>query len=94
MWEALLPSEALVMPAELVAVDRVLDDPRFFEPFRRYFDPVWGRPSIPIETYLRLMFLKYRYRLGYETLCAEVTDSVSWLRFARIPIGESAPHPS
>jgi IS5 family transposase len=82
------------MPAELVAVDALLDDPRFFEPFRKHFDPVWGRPSIPIETYLRLMFLKYRYRLGYETLCAEVTDSVSWLRFARIPVGESAPHPS
>lgn len=41
-----------------------------------------------------MMFLKYRYRLGYETLCAEVTDSLSWLRFARIPIGHSAPHPS
>ena len=82
------------MPAELVAVDELLDDPRFFEPFRKHFDPVWGRPSIPIETYLRLMFLKYRYRLGYETLCAEVTDSLSWLRFARIPIGEAAPHPS
>lgn len=94
LWEALLPPEALVMPAELVAVDALLDDPRFFEPFRKHFDPVWGRPSIPIESYLRLMFLKYRYRLGYETLCAEVSDSVSWLRFARIPIGDSAPHPS
>jgi len=94
LWEALLPPEALVMPAELAGVDRLLDDPRFFEPFRKHFDPVWGRPSIPIETYLRLMFLKYRYRLGYETLCAEVTDSLSWLRFCRIPIGESAPHPS
>ena len=40
------------------------------------------------------MFLKYRYRLGFETLCAEVTDSLSWLRFARTPIGGSAPHPS
>jgi len=94
LWEALLPPEALVMPAELVAVDALLDDPRFFEPFRKHFDPVWGRPSIPIETYLRLMFLKYRYRLGYETLCAEVTDSLSWLRFARIPVGDSAPHPT
>lgn len=94
LWEALLPPEALVMPAELVAVDRLLDDPRFFEPFREHFDPRWGRPSIPIETYLRLMFLKYRYRLGYETLCAEVSDSLSWLRFARIPLGERAPHPS
>ena len=82
------------MPAELVAVDRLLDDPRFFEPFRAFFDPGMGRPSIPMETYLRLMFLKYRYRLGYETLCAEVTDSLTWLRFCRIPLGERAPHPS
>ncbi len=94
LWETLLPAEALVMPAELAAVDRLLDDPGFFEPFRRWFDPVWGRPSIPIETYLRLMFLKYRYRLGYETLCVEVSDSLTWRRFCRIPIGQSAPHPS
>lgn len=82
------------MPPELVAADRLLDDQRFFDPFREFFDPVWGRPSIPIETYLRLMFLKYRYRLGYETLCAEVSDSITWLRFCRIPIGERAPDPS
>ena len=94
LWEALLPPEALVMPAELVAVDGLLDDPRFFEPYRRWFDPVFGRPSIPIETYLRLMFLKYRYRLGYESLCVEVSDSLTWLRFCRIPIGERAPHPT
>lgn len=94
LWEALLPPEALVMPVELVSVDVLLDDPRFFEPFRRWFDPVFGRPSIPMETYLRLMFLKYRYRLGYETLCAEVSDSLTWLRFCRIPLGERAPHPS
>jgi transposase, IS5 family len=94
LWEALLPAEALVMPAELEAVDRLVDDSRYFEPFRRWFDPAFGRPSIPMETYLRLMFVKYRYRLGYETLCAEVSDSLTWLRFCRIPIGEAAPHPS
>ena len=94
LWEELLPAEARVMVPELAAVDLLLDDPRFFEPFRAFFDPRWGRPSIPIETYLRLMFLKYRYRLGYETLCAEVSDSISWLRFCRVPIGERAPDPS
>lgn len=94
LWEQLLPEEALVMTPELVVVDELLDDPRFFDPFRPFFNPVWGRPSIPIESFLRLMFLKYRYRLGYETLCTEVSDSISWLRFCRIPIGERAPHPS
>ncbi len=64
LWEAMLPTAALIMPPELVAVDGLLDDARFFEPLRRWFDPCHGRPSIPMETYLRLMFLKYRYRLG------------------------------
>ena len=94
LWESILPPEVLGMPAELAAVDGVLDDPRFFEPFRAHFDPVFGRPSIPIETYLRLMFLKYRYQLGYERLCREVQDSITWQRFCRIPLGGRAPHPT
>ena len=68
LWEALLPPEALVMPVELERVDRLLDDDRFFAPFAPFFHATLGRPSIPIETYLRLMFLKFRYRLGFETL--------------------------
>ena len=75
------------MPAELVRVDALLDDERFFAPYREFFHATLGRPSIPIETYLRLMFLKYRYRLGFETLCREVTDSITWQRFCRIPLG-------
>jgi IS5 family transposase len=31
---------------------------------------------MPMETYLRLMYLKVRYRLGHESLCAEVADSI------------------
>jgi IS5 family transposase len=94
LWESLLPAEALVMPAELARVDALLDDDRFFEPYRVFFHATVGRPSIPIETYLRLMFLKYRYRLGFETLCREVTDSITWQRFCRIPLGGRVPHPT
>ena len=32
---------------------------------------------------LRLMFLKFRYRLGYESLCRGVSDSIIWRRFCR-----------
>lgn len=94
MWESLLPEEALRMPAELVRVDELLDDPAFFEPFRPFFSPMLGRPSIPMETFLRMMWLKYRYRLGFAMLCREVTDSVSWSRFCRVPLGGSVPHDS
>jgi IS5 family transposase len=82
------------MPAELAAVDRLLDDPSFFEPFAAHFHAVLGRPSVPIETYLRLMFLKFRYRLGFEPICREVADSISWQRFCRIPLGVTVPHPT
>jgi hypothetical protein len=68
LWESLLPAEVLRLPAELARVDALPDDPAFFAP---YFHPVLGRPSTPAECYLRLMFLKFRYRLGYESLCAE-----------------------
>jgi len=52
------------LPDELARVDVLLDDPVFFGPFEPFFDPRIGRPSTPMETYLRLMFLKFRYRLG------------------------------
>jgi len=40
------------------------------------------------------MFLKFRYRLGYETLCREVGDSITWRRFCRIPLDGRMPHPT
>src|SRR5205814_1427823 len=93
-WELLLPPELLRLPEELARVDALLDDPVFFAPFAPYFHPVLGRPSTPVECYLRLMYLKFRYRLGYESLCAEVADSISWRRFCRIPLVGRVPHPT
>ena len=94
LWESRLPPEVLRLPEELARVDALLDDPAFFAPFAPHFHPVLGRPSTPAEWYLRLMFLKFRYRLGYESLCAEVSDSISWRRFCRIPLDGKVPHPT
>jgi transposase, IS5 family len=51
VWDGILPSELLVLPAELARVDALLDDPVFFAPFAAYFDARIGRPSIPVETF-------------------------------------------
>jgi IS5 family transposase len=40
------------------------------------------------------MYLRFRYRLGFETLCAEVTDSLSWRRLCRIGPYDAVPNPS
>ena len=74
-WESALPAEVLRLPGDLARVDALLDDPVFFAPFAPYFHPVLGRPGTPVECYLRLMFLKFRHGLGFETLCAEVSES-------------------
>lgn len=94
LWEAVLPAELRELPAELGKVDAILDDDRFLAPFRSRLTARIGRPTIAIETYLRLMYLKYRYGLGYETLCKEVADSFTWRRFCRIALDARVPDPS
>jgi IS5 family transposase len=94
LWEAILPEELRRLPEELARVDALLDDPVFFTSFVPFFDPRMGRPSTPMETYLRLMFLKFRYRLGFESLCREVSDSITWRGFCRIGIDQPVPHPT
>jgi transposase, IS5 family len=94
IWELLLPEEAKRLPAELVQIDAYLDDERFLAPWRALFDRRLGRPSVPVDTLLRLLYLKHRYQLGYESLCREVADSISWRRFCRIGLDRPAPHPT
>jgi transposase, IS5 family len=94
LWEALLPEEAKRLPAELVQVDGYLDDERFIAPWRTLFSKRLGRPSVPVDTLLRLLYLKHRYGLGYESLCREVADSISWRRFCRIGLDRPVPHPT
>ncbi|HKA03192.1 MAG TPA: hypothetical protein VKD67_02650 [Acidimicrobiales bacterium] len=75
LWESMLPEACLGMPAELEAVGRLLDDSRLFEPYRRFFPATRGRPSIPMETCLRVMFLKYRDTAVVEAKVAYQSDS-------------------
>jgi transposase, IS5 family len=94
LWEAVLPEELRELPPELGKVDALLEEDRFLEPFRRRLTATTGRPTIPIETYLRLAYLRHRYDLGWETLCREVSDSFTWRRFCRIALTGRVPDPS
>ena len=60
LWELLLPEEVKRLPAELARVDGYLDDECFLAPWRALFDQRLGRPSVPIDTLLRLLYLKLR----------------------------------
>lgn len=91
LWENVLPEEVLRLSEELSRVDALLDDERFFAPFREKFTTRWGRPTVPVATYLRMMYLKRRYRLGYESLVKEVQDSFTWRRFCHLAFNDPVP---
>lgn len=104
LWDEGLPIEVRELPADLAALDRVLADPELMmvllerwrievvETGRAVLTD--GRPTIAMETYVRLMVLKARYRWGYRTLVAEVSNSIHLRRFCRISLSERVPDES
>jgi IS5 family transposase len=104
LWDDALPIEVKELPEDLAALDGLLSDPELLWPlverWRQEFRETGrlvlteGRPTIPLETYVRLMVLKQRYRWGYRSLVAEVSDSIHLRRFCRISLSERVPDES
>jgi transposase, IS5 family len=104
LWEEALPVEVRELPEDLAALDRQLSDPELLGPIIEHWRRevvatgravlTDGRPTIALETYVRLMVLKQRYRWGYRTLVAEVSDSIHLRRFCRISLSERVPDES
>jgi transposase, IS5 family len=104
LWDESLPVEVKELPEDLAALDLLLADPELLWPlverWQREFRETGrlvlteGRPTIALETFVRLMVLKQRYRWGYRTLVAEVSDSIHLRRFCRISLSERVPDES
>jgi transposase, IS5 family len=104
LWDDALPLEVKELPEDLAALDVLLADQELLWPlverWRREFEQTGrlvlteGRPTIALETFVRLMVLKQRYRWGYRTLVAEVSDSIHLRRFCRISLSERVPDES
>ncbi len=101
LWDEALPIEVRELPEDLARLDLLLGGEELLAPivahWRREMVETGrsvlsdGRPTIAIETYVRLMVLKTRYRWGYRTLMAEVSDSIHLRRFCRIALSERVP---
>lgn len=103
LWDQLLPEEVRVLPDDLARLDEFLSDPELLVPIAvrwerelreasRFADR--GRPSLAMETYVRLMVLKHRCGWGYEMLMHEVSDSIHLRRFCRLGLTERVPDES
>jgi hypothetical protein len=74
LWDEALPVEVRELPEDLAALDRLLSDPGLLAPIVAHWRGevertgravlTDGRPTIAMETYVRLMVLKQRYRWG------------------------------
>jgi len=91
LWETVLPPQLFQMNEELTKVDKLLDDERFFAPFRERFGTTMGRPTTAVATYLRMIYLKHRYQMGYEVLVKEISDSLAWRRFCHLALDDRVP---
>jgi len=76
---------------ELKAVDRLLSDPTLLRPLEKMFDPTMGRPGTPVDVYVRMLFLKFRYGLAYEEVEAEVRERIPWRFFCHLSLMDAVP---
>ncbi|MCK5180391.1 MAG: transposase, partial [Candidatus Omnitrophica bacterium] len=91
-FENCFDPELFQLSAELKKVDNLLNDSRIIQPFIEKFGTKIGRSTVPVSTYLRMMYLKDRYQFGYESLVEEIKDNIKWRRFCQIPIDKKVPH--
>lgn len=104
LWDEVLPERLRELPDDLAQIDELLRDESLLEPIEEHWQREaeargrsargHGRPTIPMQSYVRLMVLKHRYGWGYETLMREVSDSIHLRRFCLIPIDEEVPDES
>jgi len=92
-----LPVEVADLPRDLAALDRLLEAPGLLAPI----EAAWaiearrhGRPSVPMDRFVRLMIVKARSGWGYETLVREVSDSLHLRRFCRVALTDRVPDES
>jgi transposase, IS5 family len=92
-----LPVQVAELPADLAVLDALLAEPGLLAPIEASWaeDAVgFGRPTVPMDRFVRLMLIKARSGWGYETLVREVSDSLHLRRFCRIGLWDRVPDES
>jgi len=76
---------------ELAKIDQLLSNPDLLKPFEDVFDPTMGRPGTPMDVYLRMLYLKFRWGLSYEEAEHEVRERIPWRFFCHLSLQDTVP---
>jgi transposase, IS5 family len=76
---------------ELKEIDELLQNRSFLKPFEDTFHESMGRPATVVDTYIRMMYLKFRWGLSYEEVEAEVRERLPWRYFCKLSLMERVP---
>jgi IS5 family transposase len=90
LLEGWISPALLELSEELTHVDRVLDGEGILKPFLAGAK-LTGRPTTAMATYVRMMYLKFRYQMSYAACVQEVSDSLKWRKFCHLPITGKVP---
>ena len=94
LWEAVLPAGGAAAARGVGAGGHAAGRPGVLRAVRAVFRSAGGPAVDPDGDLPADDVPEVPYRLGYETLCGEVADSITWRRFCRIPLDGRVPHPT
>jgi transposase, IS5 family len=97
LFDEALPIEVRELPGDLARLDVLLSDAALLEPICERWEASargWGRPTIAMSLFVRLMVVKQRSGWGYETLVREVSDSLHLRRFCGLSLTALVAHES
>ena len=89
--ESFLDPSLLQLDNELSKVDKLLQGRSLLKPFEDVFHDYMGRPGTPVDVYLRMLFLKFRWGLSYEEVEREVKERIPWRLFCHLSLMDPVP---
>lgn len=99
LWMDFYPRDPFKLPEELETMAQILDRIEVLQPFINQYRKavedrelaLTGRNTVPLRTFVGIMFLYKNYGLGYRSTIDRIADSFAWRAFCRIPLSKDVP---
>lgn len=99
LWMDGAPANLYQVPKELEMMAKILDRIEVLQPFIDQYRKavqageltLTGRNTIPLRTFVGIMFLYKKYGLGFRLTMERIGDSFAWRAFCRMPLDKEVP---